>query len=263
MIPFHEFSSIGDNSQHKGDINDEETSMFDVFEQYISMLEADRDQNEERMIVEDNDELDDDSDDTMLIAQQRVTNNINLCASHPSRKPRASNPDQKTHRRLTVLLSAFLFVFRFRREMNRSYARKSRLRKRFFVDSLQATLKKLKDENTRLKLSIKQSFPKEEAQQLLSSVVKLSPSISPSFPSLLPSTFSLSSASFDREDNMLMKAIQTTQHIFVLTDPVNTPDNYIVFASQSFLDLTGYESHEVLGRNCRFLQGIQLCPCHF
>nr|AML76539.1 putative LOV domain-containing protein [Gyrocarpus americanus] len=41
---------------------------------------------------------------------------------------------------------------------------------------------------------------------------------------------------------------------FVLTDPY-LPDMPIVYASDAFLKLTGYSRLEVLGRNCRFLQG--------
>nr|AML77731.1 putative LOV domain-containing protein [Cyanella orchidiformis] len=41
---------------------------------------------------------------------------------------------------------------------------------------------------------------------------------------------------------------------FVLTDP-HLPDTPIVYASDAFLSLTGYSRHEVLGRNCRFLNG--------
>lgn len=33
------------------------------------------------------------------------------------------------------------------------------------------------------------------------------------------------------------------------------PDCPIVFASDAFLELTGYRREEVLGHNCRFLQG--------
>ena len=39
-----------------------------------------------------------------------------------------------------------------------------------------------------------------------------------------------------------------------VTDP-RQPDNPIVLANQAFLDLTGYSAEEVVGRNCRFLQG--------
>ncbi|KAI5064652.1 hypothetical protein GOP47_0021322 [Adiantum capillus-veneris] len=41
---------------------------------------------------------------------------------------------------------------------------------------------------------------------------------------------------------------------FVITDP-RLPDNPIIFASDRFLELTEYTREEVLGNNCRFLQG--------
>ncbi len=44
------------------------------------------------------------------------------------------------------------------------------------------------------------------------------------------------------------------QH-FVITDPL-LKDNPIVYASQGFLQLSGYSLEEVLGRNCRFMQGV-------
>ncbi|SOB78762.1 PAS domain S-box-containing protein [Sphingomonas guangdongensis] len=51
-------------------------------------------------------------------------------------------------------------------------------------------------------------------------------------------------------------AIEMTRMPMILTDP-NIDDNPIVFANKAFLDLTGYEEGEILGRNCRFLQGAQ------
>ena len=44
------------------------------------------------------------------------------------------------------------------------------------------------------------------------------------------------------------------QFAFVVSNP-REPDNPIVYASPSFFELTGYSPAEVLGRNCRFLQG--------
>lgn len=38
------------------------------------------------------------------------------------------------------------------------------------------------------------------------------------------------------------------------------PDNPIIFASRGFLLLTGYTVAEVIGRNCRFLQGQDTDP---
>jgi PAS domain S-box-containing protein len=46
----------------------------------------------------------------------------------------------------------------------------------------------------------------------------------------------------------------------VVTDP-RQPDNPIVLANQAFLDLTGYSAEEVIGRNCRFLQGPETAAC--
>jgi PAS domain S-box-containing protein len=54
--------------------------------------------------------------------------------------------------------------------------------------------------------------------------------------------------------NVFFAAIEMTRMPIVLTDP-NQPDNPIVFANRAFQDLTGYQQDEVLGRNCRFLQG--------
>jgi PAS domain S-box-containing protein len=40
----------------------------------------------------------------------------------------------------------------------------------------------------------------------------------------------------------------------VITDP-NKPDNPLVFANEAFQRLTGYDMEEIIGRNCRFMQG--------
>ncbi|MCQ8239632.1 histidine kinase famiy protein [Rhizosaccharibacter radicis] len=58
----------------------------------------------------------------------------------------------------------------------------------------------------------------------------------------------------DQRGSVFFAAIQMTRMPMVLTDP-NQPDNPIVFANRAFQDLTGYEQHEITGRNCRFLQG--------
>lgn len=49
-------------------------------------------------------------------------------------------------------------------------------------------------------------------------------------------------------------AIRATRMSMIVTDP-RKADNPIVFANDAFLRLTGYSREEVLGRNCRFLQG--------
>ena len=53
---------------------------------------------------------------------------------------------------------------------------------------------------------------------------------------------------------LLRQALDLTGTGFVLTDPL-LEDDPIVYANRSFYDMTGYGPEEVLGRNCRFLQG--------
>ena len=49
-------------------------------------------------------------------------------------------------------------------------------------------------------------------------------------------------------------AMRATRMSMLITDP-RQPDNPIVYCNDSFLKLTGYRRDEVMGRNCRFLQG--------
>lgn len=49
-------------------------------------------------------------------------------------------------------------------------------------------------------------------------------------------------------------AVRATRMPMVITDPAQ-PDNPIVFCNVAFQQLTGYEREEIIGRNCRFLQG--------
>ena len=58
----------------------------------------------------------------------------------------------------------------------------------------------------------------------------------------------------DHNSDIFFSAIETTRMPMILTDP-NQPDNPIVFANQAFLNMTGYVIAEIVGRNCRFLQG--------
>lgn len=60
----------------------------------------------------------------------------------------------------------------------------------------------------------------------------------------------------DDRGNVFFAAIEMTRMPMILSDP-NQPDNPIAFANKAFLDLTGYEEDEILGRNCRFLQGAK------
>jgi len=49
-------------------------------------------------------------------------------------------------------------------------------------------------------------------------------------------------------------AVRATRMAMVVTDPAQ-PDNPIVFVNEAFQKMTGYSRDEIVGHNCRFLQG--------
>jgi len=54
--------------------------------------------------------------------------------------------------------------------------------------------------------------------------------------------------------NVLAMALESTNSGVVITDN-RKPDNPIIFCNHAFENMTGYLREEVIGRNCRFLQG--------
>jgi PAS domain S-box-containing protein len=58
----------------------------------------------------------------------------------------------------------------------------------------------------------------------------------------------------DKRSDIFFSAVQTTRMPMIITDP-HQPDNPIIFANRAFAEMTGYELDELVGRNCRFLQG--------
>ncbi|MBK5968466.1 MULTISPECIES: PAS domain-containing protein [Thiorhodovibrio] len=53
---------------------------------------------------------------------------------------------------------------------------------------------------------------------------------------------------------VLSQILDTVVNGVTLSDP-DQPDNPIVYANEAFELITGYDRNEILGRNCRFLQG--------
>lgn len=62
-----------------------------------------------------------------------------------------------------------------------------------------------------------------------------------------------------RQIQLQREAIESSNDGFVIAD-ARQPDLPLVYANDRFLRLTGYELDEVLGRNCRFLQGPDTDP---
>jgi PAS domain-containing protein len=128
-------------------------------------------------------------------------------------------------------------------DRNREHAKKSRVRRKFMMDSLQQSVKILHAENAKLKTVLRKHMPSENVSEP-----------KPDETSLLASDGVAGNCSLHNPDYSLIRALQTAQQNFVVSDP-SLPDNPIVFASHGFLVLTGYPIGSVLGRNCRFLQG--------
>lgn len=135
-----------------------------------------------------------------------------------------------------------------RRERNRILARRTRLRKKFFFESLQKEVIDLQRENTALKDIVRTQLADEGTKILdeCDAMEKLPPSVL--------EACGENASEYDQQDFNLVRSIQNSQHSFIITDP-SLQDNPIVFASDDFLSLTGYAREDVLGRNCRFLQG--------
>ncbi|WP_156678144.1 PAS domain-containing protein [Sphingomonas profundi] len=66
-------------------------------------------------------------------------------------------------------------------------------------------------------------------------------------------------AGLDRHTDPFVAAVHATRMPMIITNP-RLPDNPVVFANDSFCRLSGYEREEIVGRNCRFLQGPETDP---
>jgi PAS domain S-box-containing protein len=139
-----------------------------------------------------------------------------------------------------------------RLKRNQEHAKKSRLRQKFLVESLEVQVHDLQGEIEFLKDMIRKECP-GKAEQLLQSMPQRQGNSIPNDPSSM--SYGLSSTkALIGPDYRLIKSLFESMQTFAISDP-NLPDNPIVYVSQGFLDLTGYQMNECVGRNCRFLQG--------
>ncbi|MDJ0557313.1 MAG: PAS domain S-box protein [Microcoleaceae cyanobacterium MO_207.B10] len=59
---------------------------------------------------------------------------------------------------------------------------------------------------------------------------------------------------YEERMRLMKRAISSSNNGIVITDATQ-PDNPIIYANPSFERITGYQPQEVIGKNCRFLQG--------
>ena len=160
-----------------------------------------------------------------------------------------------------------------RRERNREHAKRSRIRKKVLLDSLQDQLQVLRQENALLRRCVAEKIP-HNAQRILEecttqeSLLLSDASVDPRGIDLNNTSGGAKPMIFDsagqplqqgakilvEPDFRLIQALINSQQNFVVSDP-SLPDNPIVYASEGFCKLSGYKRQDILGRNCRFLQG--------
>ena len=163
-----------------------------------------------------------------------------------------------------------------RRERNREHAKRSRIRKKVLLDSLQDELLLVREENIKLRRIVADKIP-HKAHSILENCTALESSLLSTITDGsedtqdIPKLRSMLNMETERAtmigeevkqhakilmepDYRLIHSLVISQQNFVLSDP-SLPDNPIVYASEGFCKLSGYKRDEILGRNCRFLQG--------
>ncbi|KAL3809935.1 hypothetical protein ACHAXA_004796 [Cyclostephanos tholiformis] len=146
-----------------------------------------------------------------------------------------------------------------RRLRNREHAKRSRVRKKFMLESLQQQVQELQDENVTLRMLVQQHIP-HEALNIIDKCCSKSVLFRERQEDDRPQAQDAGgdgdpgATPLLRSDFSLIESLTSGQQNFVLSDP-RLPDNPIVYATPGFYELTGYTREQVLGRNCRFLQG--------
>ncbi|KAH8066082.1 phosphorelay sensor kinase [Aureococcus anophagefferens] len=107
----------------------------------------------------------------------------------------------------------------------RGHAKQHALRRGFFASALKRRLESLQEENARLKRVATECLSVDERKALFES----------------------------------LGSSRTRRRPSSWTNP-ELPDNPIVWTSEAFLQMTGYDRDDVIGRNCRFLQGPRTDP---
>lgn len=69
-----------------------------------------------------------------------------------------------------------------------------------------------------------------------------------------PHVMNMSADMGDTHNSIFYAAVRTTRMPMIVTDP-KQEDNPIVFANPAFLKMTGYDKEDLIGKNCRLLQG--------
>ena len=185
-----------------------------------------------------------------------VHTNVNSTTSYPNKRVKLDNPQAALNSQFVVDEpdspgggggKSKAQVDR-RRERNRILARRTRLRKKFFFESLQKEVTDLQRENMALKELVSSRLDSEVSKKILDKC-----KATEELPDIVLEHIGDPNY-IARQDFNLINSIKQSQQSFIITDP-SLQDNPIVYASGGFIELSGYNRNEILGRNCRFLQG--------
>ena len=198
------------------------------------------------------------------------------------KRPRTADPAQRLQRS---------------RERKCFHAKRSRLRKKFFLQSLQTLRADMERRNLALAQAVREHLPPDVAEGVLeaakqatgkerpdqgpgsavaaasaaaaaaadgataglsAAAAAASSSAATAAAGLIAGDEGKNNTSFmtalDPCDSALVRSIASSMQNFVITNP-RAPDNPIIFASEQFYALTQFAPSEVIGFNCRFLQG--------
>ena len=155
-----------------------------------------------------------------------------------------------------------------RKRRNREFSRRNREKRKNQRQRLESELQALAFENTRLKNLVHTHIP-SKAQQIIQDCCMDHPlhyatnARAATTTTTSSSSHSLSNVEQQQDlipsDFALIENLIKGRQSFVLTDPAQA-DNPIVYASPAFCELTGYTKTQVIGKNCRFLQGEETDP---
>lgn len=135
-----------------------------------------------------------------------------------------------------------------RRERNKIFARKTRMKRKLELEELRDRVCHLKMENEALKgIFDNHTISTTECDDILLK-------IDLQLPNNTSSNTHMISKLKDGESKLLSNLLKN-ERSFCISSAV-APDCPLVYVSPGFCKLTGYEASNTIGKNCRFLQGI-------
>jgi len=143
-----------------------------------------------------------------------------------------------------------------KRERNKILARKTRIKKKAELYILRTQVCTLQEENDALKNILRQRLPPPIVGTILDQCkANLPENVVNSVQELISRSGGLSNV--EEAKNVAKAKFHPRKHTkkaFCISN-ATVPGNPIIYANQGFCELTGYPIHQVLGKNCSFLQG--------